>query len=145
MRFRRFCRCIPVCTALVAVLSGCSSVTDVDGLTISLRPLSFLTPEEWGQWPSTPTVAGGEVLVVRGTAFVGCGAPAARVQRRQHVVGVEIRAVDTDRVCLAHVAAWVPFEATVIGLAPGSYRVRVGVVGRDERTEGTATIVGSQR
>lgn len=133
----RFCRSTSVLTAVVASLSACSSPTDVDALGVSLRPLSY---EEWLQWPSTLTIAGGEALVVRGRAFVGCGRPDAIVQRRATVVGVEIRAVHTDAPCMAVIPSWAPFEATVTGLAPGTYRIRVGVVGFDKRTEGTATI-----
>ena len=138
MRFTRVGRCIRI----VALLTACSSSTDVDAIAVSLTPLSFLTQEEWLQWPATPTIAGGEALVVRGTTFVGCGTAAARVQRRENVVGVEIRAVNTDRVCLASLAAWIPYEAVVTGLGPGTYRVRVSAAGRNQWTEGTATIVG---
>ena len=92
------------------------------------------------QWPHTPSVEGGNVLVVRGFAFVGCGDAAARVQRWEDVVGVEIRAVQTQRFCLQSLSAWMPFEATVTGLRPRTYRVRVGVAGLEERAEGAVTI-----
>lgn len=122
------------------LLAGCSPPTDVDPLTVSLRTIAFATQEELAQWPSSPTVDGGESLIVRGLAYVGCGRPEAEVRRRDNVVGVDIRAVDTDRICLGIFAAWIPVEVTVSGLAPGVYRVRVGMAGLSDRTEGTATI-----
>ena len=121
-------------------LAACSSPTDVDPLSVSLRTVVFATQEEFEQWPSSPVVEGGERLIVRGQAFVGCGRPEAEVRRWRNVIGLEIRAVDTDRICLGIMAMWVPVEATVSGLAPGTYRVRVGMEGLSERTEGTATI-----
>jgi hypothetical protein len=122
------------------VLAACSSPTDVDPLSISLRVVPFATDEERLQWPASPTVEGGESLIVRGWIFTGCGRPEAEVRRRDNVVGVEVRAVDTDRICLAIVAAWLPIEATVSGLPPGAYRVRVGLAGMPDRTEGTVAI-----
>ena len=122
------------------LLAACSPLTDVDRLAVSLRTIVFATQDQLAQWRSLPIIEGGETLVVRGEAFVGCGRAEAHVLRRDNVVGVEIRAVDTNRICLGIVAAWVPVEATVTGLASGAYRVRVGIAGRAERTEGTATI-----
>ena len=125
---------------VIGALLACSSPTDVDPLAVALRPIALMTHEEWLQWPSTPRIDGGQAIVVRGRAFVGCGRPEARAQRYQNVVGVEITAVETDRICLAVANAWVPFEAAVSGLAPGTYRVRVRVAGMQGRTEATATI-----
>lgn len=122
------------------LLAACSPPTDVGPLAVSLRTIAFATQEQLTEWRSLPTIEGGETLVIRGEAFVGCGRPEPRVLQRDNVVGVEIRAVDTNRICLGIVAAWVPVEATVSGLAPGAYRVRVGIAGLSERTEGTATI-----
>ena len=122
------------------LLAACSPPTDVDRLAVSLRTIAFATQEQLAQWRSLPMIEGGETLVVRGEALVGCGRPEPHVLRRDDVVGVEIRAVNTNRICLGIVAAWVPVEATVSGLAPGAYRVRVGIAGLSERTEGTATI-----
>jgi hypothetical protein len=139
MRLTPFCPFITRALLMGALLS-CSSPTDVDPLVASLRPVSFATVEEWLQWPSTPTVDGGEALVVRGRAFVGCGRAEARAQRWENVVGLEIRALETNRVCPAGGSPWMPFEATVTGLVPGTYRVRVRVAGIDGHTEGAATI-----
>lgn len=122
------------------LLAACSPPTGVDRLAVSLRTIAFATQEQLAQWRSLPTIEGGETLVVRGEAFVGCGRAEAHVLRRDKVVGVEVRAVETNRMCLGVVAAWVPIEATVSGLAPGTYRVRLGIAGLSERTEGTATI-----
>jgi hypothetical protein len=131
----------PASFALLAGLltAACSSPTDVEPLTISLRVPAFPTQAERAAWPSSPTVQGGATLVVRGTAFPGCGRLEAHAQRRDNVVGVEIRAVDTDRICLAIIHSY-PVEVTVSGLAPGVYRVRVGMAGVQQRMEGTATI-----
>jgi len=131
----------PASSSLLAgvLLAACGSPTDVDPLTISLRTVTFATQAERAAWPPSPTIEDGEALVVRGWAFPGCGRPEAHVQRRDNVVGVEIRAVDTDRLCLAIIHSS-PVEATVSGLAPGVYRVRLGMVGHPQRVEGTATI-----
>jgi hypothetical protein len=122
------------------LLAACDSPTDVDPLTISLRIVTFATQEEFAAWPQPPVVVGGADLVVRGWAHVGCGRPEADAQKRDNVVGVEVRAVDTDRICPAVISSSSPVEVTVSGLAPGTYRVRVGMAGHTERTEGTATI-----
>jgi hypothetical protein len=131
--------------ALVAglLLAGCASPTGVDPLSISLRHPILTTTAEIVAWPGRPNVLGGQALQVRGTAFTGCGRAHATARRWGDVVGIEITAVDTDRICPASVALWVPFEATVSGLAPGTYRVRVAVAGHDGRTEATAAIVAS--
>ena len=131
---------IRLAVALLLVVA-CSSPTDVGSLTVSLRTFAFATQEERDQWLSSPTIEGGESLVVRGMAFVGCGRPEAGAQRRDNVVGVEVRAVDTDNFCLGIVPGWLPVEVTVSGLAPGAYRVRVGMAGLPEREEASATIV----
>lgn len=122
------------------LVAACGSPTGVDSVTVSLRTIPFATEEELQQWPATPTIEGGESVIVRGRAFVGCGRPEAAAWLRYRIVGLAIRAVDTDRMCLGIVASWVPFEATVSGLAPGTYRVRVGTAGLSERIEGTVTI-----
>jgi hypothetical protein len=111
-------------------------------MLLSWRPAAFATQEERAAWPSSPTIEGGDTLVVRGRAFPpGCEMLEAHVQRRDNVVGVELRAVYTGLPCgaIVHSSA---FEATVAGLAPGTYRVRIGVAGIEGRTEGSATIVG---
>ena len=122
------------------LLAACGFLTDVDPLTISLRIATFDTPEERAAWPEAPIVEGGTALVVRGWAYpLGCNRPEAHVQKRDNVVGVEIRAVYTGQICPAMLYSY-PVEATVSGLAPGVYRVRVGMVGVPQRAEGTATI-----
>ena len=125
---------------LIAALLACSSPTDVDPLAVTVRPLAFTTHEERLQWPRTPSVEGGQVVVVRGQAFVGCGGAAARARRLRDIVSVEITAADADRFCQANLDPWVPFEATLTGLAPGRYRVRVAAAGFDQVTEGAATV-----
>ncbi len=122
------------------LLAACGTPTDVDPLTVALRFVSFATQEEWSAWPTSPTIEGGETLVIRGTAFPGCRMIEAHAQRRDDVVGVEIRVVGPDRMCLAVIHSS-PFETTVSGLAPGTYRVRVGVAGVSGRAQGAVTIV----
>ena len=121
-------------------LAACSSPTDVDPLSVSLRTIAFATQEELEQWPSSPVVQGGERLIVRGRAFVGCGRPEAEVRRWGSVVGLQVKAVDTDRICLGIMATWVAVEATVSVHEPGAYLVREGLEGLSDRPEGTATI-----
>jgi hypothetical protein len=123
------------------LIAACSSPTDVDPLTVSLRIVTFATMPERAAWALLPTIEGGATLVVRGSVLTGgCGIPEAHVQRRDNVVGVEIRTVDTGQPCPATIHSF-PVEATVSGLAPGVYRVRVGMVGHRQRVDGTATIV----
>ena len=123
-----------------ALIVGCGSPTDVDRISAGIQVIPFSTETERLEWLSLPIVEGGQSLIVRGMAMIGCGRPEATARRHYNVVSVEIRAVDTHRICLGVAPWWVPVEATVTGLRPGSYRVRLRVAGHSERTEGTATI-----
>lgn len=123
------------------LLAGCASPTGIEPLSISLSHPILRTTAEIQAWPHRPAVVGGEDLQVRGTAYTGCARAQATARRRGDVVGIEVTAIDTDRICPANVGPWVPFEATVSGLAPGTYRVRVAVAGHDAWTEATAAVV----
>ena len=112
-----------------ALVAACSTPTDVNPATIVLHEVTLRTAEEWRAWPGSPEIEGGQTVRVRGTAFTGCADASAHVRRRGDVVGIEITAINTQRICNAAVAMWEPFDATVSGLPPGSYRVRVAAAG----------------
>jgi hypothetical protein len=126
----------------IALLGACSSPTGIEALPVTLREVVLASDEERTAWPGTPTVLGGEGVRVRGTAFIGCGRAVATARRHGDIVAVDIAAVDTDRFCPASLSAWQPFEATVTGLATGTYRVRVTVVGHDGRAEWSVRVTG---
>ena len=86
------------------------------------------------------------VLLPDGRGWPGRLAPAAFVVDSG---GAAAMAVDADNrgrggVCPANLPGWILFEATVIGLAPGTYRVRVGAAGGGKWTEGAATIAAPE-
>lgn len=121
------------------LLASCASPTAVEPLSVSIRRITFTTAEEAAAWPARPQVLGGENVLVRGRAYPGCGTARATAVGRGDLVGVEIF-VDDDRVCPAVIGSWMPFEATVSGLTPARYRVRVVVAGIEARVEDTVAI-----
>jgi hypothetical protein len=92
-------------------------------------------------WPGTPTVHGGPTVVVRATALITCARPIGIATRRGNLIELHIAGDPATTICLANVAGWQPVEATIMGLASGSYRVRATAVGHTGRAEWVVSVV----
>jgi hypothetical protein len=127
--------------AISAALAGCDSPTSPETLVVSVRNVALASEAERIVWPFTPTVHGGPSIVVRATALITCARPIGTVARRGNVIGVHIAGDPATMFCLANIAGWQPVEATIVGLAPGSYRVRATAVGHDGHAEWVVNVV----
>jgi hypothetical protein len=114
--------------AFLGLLLGCTSSTAPDPVTATIREVSLL-PDAGVVWPQTPTMFGGAVVTIRGTAEFGCGTAAVVATRAGADVDVVVQSNDADRPCVATIMGWRPYEVQVAGLAAGRYRVRARVVG----------------
>jgi len=121
--------------AIAAALAGCDSPTSPETLVVTVRNVALSSEAERILWPFTPTMHGGPSIVVRATALITCARPIGTAARRGNLIELHIAGDPATTACLANVAAWQPVEATILGLAPGSYRVRTTVVGHEGHAE----------
>jgi hypothetical protein len=136
--------CTQRCAALLAfgtALAGCGSPTGPETLTVHARTVDFVSEAEQRAWPSTPTVQGGPGVIVRGMAFITCARPIGTATRHAHLIELHVAGDPAQTICPAIVAGWQPVEATIVGLAPGSYRVRVTMVGHIGRAEWLVNVI----
>jgi hypothetical protein len=133
-------RCIAV-LAFGAALVGCDSPTGPETLAVNARTVELASEAEQRAWPSTPTVQGGPSVIVRGTALVTCARPLGTATRRGNLIELHVGGDPAQTICLANIAGWQPVEATIVGLATGSYRVRVTMVGHVGRAEWVVNVV----
>lgn len=136
----RRCRWGASFVALTA-LAACDSPTAPESLAVTARTVALTSDAERRAWPFTPTVGGGPTVVVRGMALITCARPVGTATRRGNLVELHIAADPAITICPAVFAAWQHFEATVIGLPPASYRVRVTVVGHVGRAEWVVSVL----
>jgi len=124
-----------------AILAACDSPTAPEALTVTARTVSFASDAERSAWPFTPTVQGGQRVVIRGMALITCASPIGTATRREDLVEVHIAGDPVTTTCPANVGGWQPVEATVVGLRPGNYRVRVTAVGHIGRAEWVVSVI----
>jgi hypothetical protein len=131
-------------TALLAVsgaLVGCDSPTAPETLAVTVRTVELATEAERRAWPFTPIVQGGATVMVRGTASITCARPIGTVTRHANLIELHIAGDPAITICPANIGAWQPVEATILGLAPGGYRVRVTAVGHVGHAEWVVSVI----
>ncbi len=125
-----------------ALAWGCGqSPTTPEALSVAVEAVRLRTEDELRAWPVGPTIGGGQAIVVKGTALVGCGAVTAEASRKGEAVVVSVTATGDDRPCPANRSGWQPYVARVTGLLPGTYNVQATTIGHRGRAEFTATIL----
>ena len=127
--------------AVVAALAGCDSPTGPETLAVNARTVELASEAEQRAWPSTPTVQGGPSVIVRGMALITCARPIGTATRRANLIELHVAGDPAQTICLANIAGWQPVEASIVGLASGSYRVRVTMVGHVGRAEWVVTVI----
>jgi hypothetical protein len=80
-------------------------------------------------------------VIVRGTALITCARPIGTATRRANLIELHLAGDPAQTICLANIAGWQPVEATIVDLAPGSYRLRVTMVGHIGRAEWVVNVV----
>lgn len=125
--------------AVSLALNGCIAPTEPLPVHTTIREVS-LSAEEQKLWPTTPTVAGGSVVTIRGIAPFGCGQPAVSATRRGSAVSVQVTSINADRPCIAIIPSWRPYEAQLNGLSGGEYLVSVRSVGFEGEAQWTLNV-----
>jgi hypothetical protein len=125
---------------VLGALAACDSPTAPESLAVTVQTVALASEAERNAWPFTPTVHGGPSVVVRGTALITCARPIGNATRRGSLVELHI-AGEPVSFCPASIAGWQPLEATISGLAPASYRVRVTAVGHVGHAEWVVNVV----
>lgn len=123
------------------ILTGCAVGTEPNPVPMRLELMTLRTPEEIQAWPGSAVIEGGTAITIRGTAELGCGTIAGAAERRGVNLTVRVEAVNTDRPCVAVLAAWRPFRAELSSLPAGTYHVTVNVVGYSASAAGTVSVV----
>jgi hypothetical protein len=127
---------------LIAAAVSCGSPTGPERLAVTVQRVVLASVAEQNAWPFTPTVHGGAGVVIRGTALITCARPIGTATRlRGNLVEVHIAGDPGMTICPANVAGWQPIEATVTGLEPGRYGVRVTAVGHVGRAEWAVNVI----
>ena len=118
---------------LVSIAEGCKYPTDAVLLPVNIEE-HVLESVAADEWPFTPEVSGGPVLVVRGTMHFGCSGPVAYAERRSDEVRVRVTIRGTETPCPLLATGWHGYEVRVSGLAAGYYDVIVAQDGLTSRT-----------
>jgi hypothetical protein len=126
---------------VLAAVTACDSPTAPESLAVTVQTVALATEAERDAWPFTPTVHGGPSVRVRGTALITCARPIGAAMRRGNLVELHIAGDPATTMCPANVAGWQPVEATIVGLAPASYRVRVTAVGHVGHAEWVVNVL----
>ena len=124
-----------------AALAGCDSPTGPETLAVNARTVELASDAEQRAWPSTPTVQGGPSVIVRGMALITCARPIGTATRRANLIELHVAGDPAQTICPANIAGWQPVEASIVGLASGSYRIRVTMVGHVGRAEWVVSVI----
>ncbi len=114
----------------VILLSGCFFGTDPIPVAVRINDLD-LSAEERAAWPTDPVVESGHPPIVRGTVSLACAALAAAAEREGLQIRLWLRREPPDPNCPAIPYPPQPFEVELLGLPPGTYDLRIEIVGRE--------------
>lgn len=121
--------------------ASCRSPTAPELVEIAVDFVPLATESDFRGWPFTPTIAGGEAIVIRGMVSVGCGNFEATAFRVGRAVSVEVTSDSSGQFCIAIYPQWRAFTASLAGLAPAEYRVTAKVTGHDGRADFTVPVI----
>ena len=130
-----------VSSGAVVLLTGCLFGTDPIPVAVRINDLE-LTAEERAAWPTDPVVESGHALIVRGKVLVACHGLAASAERQGLQVALQLFLARPDVLCLAIPYSPQPFEIELVGLPPGTYDLRIEIVGREEPFQRKVHVLG---
>ncbi len=130
-----------VSSGAVVLLTGCLFGTDPIPVAVRINDLE-LTAEERAAWPTDPVVQSGPALIVRGKVSVACHGLAASAERQGLQVALQLFPARPDLLCLAILYPPQPFEIELVGLPPGTYDLRIEIVGREEPFQRKVHVLG---